>query len=508
MEVQGHRRERHRPRGDPAAAAGLLRRPHPLPRQPLPQPQPAGAFDARGSSRASQRGGAVVAPRSSHAVAVVAGASGSGGSSGGAALRHRGIRGGGGGMNGTISPLTALDVLQLYAVFLGLALVVFVVYLVIPKQPRGGSRTAAKRQTNHRGGAVKDGGVGMGAARGGAATRPHRNGPRVQSQVHRQRDDDDGDDNLHNISLPRHEPYRDEAPEARQAPSQGGTFDAAVPQNSATAAYHFGGDGGDRAMAVSPRHPAHEHRVPRAEMVRETMARLEGRGVRLTAHGVRSPPQRVWIRVDRHSHTLQWHTERVAPTSSTPTTAAANDGGGGGTLSLVRGQVRTVPLRQVRYIDVGKKTAAFTRLSDAAVPAGACCSILTDGGSLDVQAHSRPERDALVSCLSLLLDRQRQGDGGGGDDWRRFHDEASSSNSNSNSILTTTTTAAPSSAAVFVGSGYRRSDVRPSSSSRNNISSSGYSGLVANAGSTAGTVGRGAPPSMTSSALSEGLSDI
>jgi hypothetical protein len=58
----------------------------------------------------------------------------------------------------------------------------------------------------------------------------------------------------------------------------------------------------------------------------------------------------------------------------------------------------------VLYIDVGKKTTALKRLDDVKVPDPTCFSLLTQNGSLDLQASSKLERDALVSCFSMILD--------------------------------------------------------------------------------------------------------
>lgn len=56
------------------------------------------------------------------------------------------------------------------------------------------------------------------------------------------------------------------------------------------------------------------------------------------------------------------------------------------------------------YVDVGKQTTALRRVENAAVSETLCFSLLTKEGSLDLEANSQRERDALVSCFSLVLD--------------------------------------------------------------------------------------------------------
>ena len=56
------------------------------------------------------------------------------------------------------------------------------------------------------------------------------------------------------------------------------------------------------------------------------------------------------------------------------------------------------------YVDVGKQTTALRRVENASVPESLCFSLLTKEGSLDLEANSPRERDALISCFSLVLD--------------------------------------------------------------------------------------------------------
>lgn len=56
------------------------------------------------------------------------------------------------------------------------------------------------------------------------------------------------------------------------------------------------------------------------------------------------------------------------------------------------------------YVDVGKQTTALRRKENDSVPETLCFSLLTKEGSLDLEANSPRERDALVGCFSLVLD--------------------------------------------------------------------------------------------------------
>ena len=56
------------------------------------------------------------------------------------------------------------------------------------------------------------------------------------------------------------------------------------------------------------------------------------------------------------------------------------------------------------YVDIGKQTTALRRVENAAVSESLCFSLLTKEGSLDLEANSPRERDALVQCFSLVLD--------------------------------------------------------------------------------------------------------
>jgi hypothetical protein len=203
----------------------------------------------------------------------------------------------------------------------------------------------------------------------------------------------------------------------------------------------------------SPEHPALT-RTPDQRILQGTMDRLVGgSGIRLMAHGVQCEPKRVWIRLhmadessedddstedddinavpfhekqqQKQQHSLSWQTE--FPRQIT-------DASGRTSIVLFRGTTHTIDLRTVLYVDVGKKTSALlktntnhTANADATdataeistVPENSCFSLLTGNGSLDLQTNSRLERDALVACLSMVLDQVHQTG-----DWRRLYEES------------------------------------------------------------------------------------
>ena len=176
----------------------------------------------------------------------------------------------------------------------------------------------------------------------------------------------------------------------------------------------------------SPEHPAIK-KIPPNKIIAETMARLQGRGIRLVAHGVHCDPKRVWIRLQdnasdgnnndngnpnatpgeesKEEPCVTWQTEfpRRVPNQS-----------GQVSIVLMRGSLHKIVLKNILYIDVGKKTQALQLTKG--VPDAACLSLLTQNGSLDLQANSKLERDALVSCFSMILDDVHE------EDWRALYE--------------------------------------------------------------------------------------
>jgi hypothetical protein len=159
------------------------------------------------------------------------------------------------------------------------------------------------------------------------------------------------------------------------------------------------------SVPPSPDHPA-LHKIPPNKIIAETMARLQGRGIRLVAHGVHCNPKRVWIKLDDDATSVTWQTEfpRRVPNQA-----------GQVSIVLMRGSLHKIALCNVLYIDVGKKTNALQQLPEN-VPAPCCFSLLTQNGSLDLQANSKLERDASVSCFSMILDDVHA------EDWRTIYE--------------------------------------------------------------------------------------
>lgn len=75
----------------------------------------------------------------------------------------------------------------------------------------------------------------------------------------------------------------------------------------------------------------------------------------------------------------------------------------GGNKELKLGKLHQVPLSHIMYVDIGKQTTALRRVENAAVSEALCFSLLTKEGSLDLEANSPRERDALVQCFSLVM---------------------------------------------------------------------------------------------------------
>ena len=166
----------------------------------------------------------------------------------------------------------------------------------------------------------------------------------------------------------------------------------------------------------SPEHPALK-KIPPNKIIASTMERLQNRGIRLVAHGVHCDPKRVWISLKddvqegggggggRGEPCVTWQTEfpRRVPDQS-----------GQVSIVLMRGSLHTISLKNILYIDVGKKTHALQLAND--LPDSMCLSLLTQNGSLDLQANSKLERDSLVSCFSMILDDIHE------EDWRALYE--------------------------------------------------------------------------------------
>jgi hypothetical protein len=120
------------------------------------------------------------------------------------------------------------------------------------------------------------------------------------------------------------------------------------------------------------------------------MQQLRDPGVLIVAHGSRGKPKTVRLVLTEPA--ITWRTEMRKKSASH----------GGRELKL--GKLHQVPLGHIMYVDVGKQTTALRRVENAGVSESLCFSLLTKEGSLDLEANSHRERDALVQCFSLVLD--------------------------------------------------------------------------------------------------------
>jgi hypothetical protein len=169
------------------------------------------------------------------------------------------------------------------------------------------------------------------------------------------------------------------------------------------ASMHSGETGGSASagnntsndVEASPIHPDEtcSHTIPSQMVLSSTLMSFRDPGIRLLAHGTQCQPRRIWIRLDVNNELLSWRTENVIESNLLSDDSESD--------LVTLGQVHEIPLIQVLFIDVGKATAAL-KLVD--VHNDYCFSILTNGGSLDLQASNKLERDAIVSCMCLILD--------------------------------------------------------------------------------------------------------
>ena len=126
-------------------------------------------------------------------------------------------------------------------------------------------------------------------------------------------------------------------------------------------------------------------------VVSAAMQQLRDPGVLIVAHGSRGKPKTVRLVLTETA--ITWRTEMRKKTSAP---------GSGKELKL--GKLHQVPLSHIMYVDIGKQTTALRRVENASVSESLCFSLLTKEGSLDLEANSPRERDALVQCFSLVLD--------------------------------------------------------------------------------------------------------
>jgi len=143
----------------------------------------------------------------------------------------------------------------------------------------------------------------------------------------------------------------------------------------------FGGGGGGNQML--------DMQQNEEIVISAAMQQLRDPGVLIVAHGSRGKPKTVRLQLTESAVT--WRTE-------------TRKKGSGKDTKPKMGKLHQVPLSHIMYVDVGKQTTALRRVENASVSDALCFSLLTKEGSLDLEANSPRERDALVSCFSLVLD--------------------------------------------------------------------------------------------------------
>ncbi|KAL3812061.1 hypothetical protein ACHAXA_010033 [Cyclostephanos tholiformis] len=127
-------------------------------------------------------------------------------------------------------------------------------------------------------------------------------------------------------------------------------------------------------------------------VISAAMQQLRDPGVLIVAHGSRGKPKTVRLMLTETA--ITWRTEMRKKVGAGP-----NNG-----KELKLGKLHQVPLGHIMYVDIGKQTTALRRVENASVSDVLCFSLLTKEGSLDLEANSPRERDALVQCFSLVLD--------------------------------------------------------------------------------------------------------
>jgi len=138
-----------------------------------------------------------------------------------------------------------------------------------------------------------------------------------------------------------------------------------------------------------------------------TMQQLRNTGVLIVAHGSRGKPKAVRLQLTDNS--ITWRTETKKKTAIGYTNEATK-----------LGKIHSVSLQNILYVDIGKQTTALRRVENAAVSESLCFSLLTKEGSLDLEANSLSDRDALVRCFSLVLDEVHK------QNWRDLYRSGSS----------------------------------------------------------------------------------
>lgn len=163
-------------------------------------------------------------------------------------------------------------------------------------------------------------------------------------------------------------------------------------------------------------------------IISATMQQLREPGILIVAHGSRGKPKTVRLQLTETA--ITWRTETRKKVQSNTATPKF--------LPPKLGKLHQVPLSHIMYVDVGKQTTALRRVENASVSESLCFSLLTKEGSLDLEASSPRERDALVNCFSLVLDEVHA------QNWRDIYRGPSSDNMPSSFDDFEADTAAPS----------------------------------------------------------------
>jgi hypothetical protein len=145
----------------------------------------------------------------------------------------------------------------------------------------------------------------------------------------------------------------------------------------------FGNANGSNMQQTATSHSSDE------AFIQNSMTQLRNQGVVIVAHGSRGKPKTVRLQLTDES--ITWRTETRRKSS-------------GQNKEVKLGKLHSVALTNIMYVDVGKQTTALRRSENASVPESLCFSLLTKEGSLDLEANSPRERDALVGSFSLVLD--------------------------------------------------------------------------------------------------------
>ena len=164
----------------------------------------------------------------------------------------------------------------------------------------------------------------------------------------------------------------------------------------------------------SPKHPAIKNTPPQS-INEETMKFLEGRGIRLMAHGIQCEPRKVWLSMDEQSVIWQSEFQKELPDHTGRVSSVP-----------VRGSMHRIDWDSIEFIDVGRRTDALKQAQDTVLD-HLCFSLLTPNGSLDLQASSQLERDTLVSCIGMRLDEYKGNMGDEDEDWRAMYASPESS---------------------------------------------------------------------------------